>query len=354
MKRLQEIFAELGAEEIYEDNSTDATGAECGNLIVRFAGSGEKKGEEGFFLSCHMDTVEPGKGVKVVRNGDIFTSAGDTILGGDDKSGIAAIIEMFFMLKESGADHPPIEIILTVCEELGLVGATHLETEKIETPFGYALDSSGIDQVVIGAPAASKFTITVTGKSAHAGLAPEKGVSALQIAAKALGRLAVGRLDEESTRNFGVVEGGVAFNIVPETVVIHGELRSHSEEKFAAYTEEIHQAFADAIKEWQQEEGYEGSFEPFYEFEELGCYPALRLDATSPVIRRIAQAADSVAKKLDYIVAGGGSDANILFGKGLPTAIVATGMNKVHTTEEELDYNDLVSLVELLYSLATL
>ncbi len=351
-RRLKEIFTQLGADEIYEDDSTNATGAECGNLIIRFSGKGSKCDEEGFFLSCHMDTVEPGVGVEVVRNGDLFTSAGDTILGGDDKSGIAAIIEMFLLLKESGADYPPIEVVLTVCEEQGLVGATHLDATKIGSKFGYALDSCGIDQVIIGAPAASKFTITVTGRASHAGLDPEKGISALQIMAKALSGLAVGRLDEESTRNFGVIEGGVAFNIVPETVVVQGEVRSHSEEKFAAYMEEVDHAFATAVDEWRQKHG--SDIVPYYDFEELGNYPALWLEKESPVITRIDQAAEAIGKKLDYIVAGGGSDANIFFGKGLPTAIVATGMSKVHTLEEELDLNDLVSLVELLYSLATI
>ncbi len=351
-RRLQKIFTELGAVEIHEDSTAEATGSECGNLVIRFAGQGAKKGEDGFFLSCHMDTVEPADGVRVVRNEDIFTSAGDTILGGDDKSGIAAIIELLMLLRENGADHPPIEIVLTVCEEMGLVGATHLAPERIQSAYGYALDSSGIDRVIVGAPAASKFAITVTGRAAHAGLAPERGVSALQLAVRALGELAVGRLDEESTRNFGVIEGGVAFNIIPESVVIHGEVRSHNAEKFAAYTEEIHHAFNTAIEGWHPDE-YTEDVKPRYDFQQLAGYPALRLDMASPVIDRIRRAADVIGRELEYVVAGGGSDANIFFGKGLPTAIVATGMSKVHTTEEELDLNDLVSLVELLYSLAT-
>lgn len=351
-KRLQEIFADLGADKIYEDNSMAATGSECGNLIIRFSGRGEKKDQEGFFLSCHMDTVEPASNVQVVRTGDIFTSKGNTILGADDKSGITAIIELLTVLKKNNDSHPPLEIVLTVGEELGLIGAHNLEVEKIRSPYGYALDSCGIDQVIIGAPATCKFDITVIGKAAHAGLAPESGISALKLTANALSQLDVGRLDEESTRNFGEIKGGVAFNIIPEKITIKGEVRSHNEEKLTAYLEEIHQAFNSTIAAWQSNEQTKDA-KPQYIFTETGNYPALKLTKESPVIERVIRAAEMTGKNINYIVAGGGSDANVFFGKNLPTAIIATGMNKVHTTDEELDLNDLVSLTELLYSIAT-
>lgn len=350
--RLKQIFSDLGATEIYEDDSADATNSECGNLIIRFPGQGTRKDQEGFFLSCHMDTVQPATGIKVVRTGDIFTSKGDTILGGDDKSGIAAIIEMFKLLRENKASYPPIEIVLTVCEELGLVGSHNLNPENITTPYGYALDSTGIDLVVVAAPATNKFEITVTGKAAHAGLSPETGVSALQLTAQALSQLKVGRLDEDTTRNFGEINGGVAFNIIPETVTLKGEVRSHDEKQLTKYVEEIHQAFNAAIAGWRPDE-HTREVKPQYVFTQTGGYPALRLEQDSEVITRITRAAQAISKKLDYIRAGGGSDANVFFGNGLPTAIIATGMNKVHTTDEDIDLNDLVSLTELLYSLAT-
>lgn len=352
-KRLKEIFTDLGASEIYEDDSASATGSECGNLIIRFPGRGSRKDLDGFFLSCHMDTVEPAEGVQVVRRGDIFTSKGDTILGGDDKSGLAAIIELLHLLAENNADHPPIELVLTVCEELGLVGAHNLEIDAIRSPYGYALDSSGIDHVIVGAPATCKFEITVTGKAAHAGLSPESGVSALKLAVRALNQLDVGRLDEQSTRNFGEIKGGVAFNIIPERVTIKGEVRSHSEERLTAYVEEIHQAFNASIAAWHPDE-HTADAAPEYIFTQTGGYPALKLDEKSPVLTRVERATEAAGKTLDYVVAGGGSDANVFFGKGLPTAIIATGMSKVHTVEEELDLNDLVSLTSLLYSLATI
>lgn len=347
-KRLQEIFTSLDADSIYEDNSAVQTGSESGNLIIRF--NGTANASEGLFFSCHMDTVQPAENVEVVRTGDIFTSKGDTILGGDDKSGIAAIIELLTAIKENNLDHPMIEIVITTCEEIGLLGAKNLEFDKIESKYGYALDSNGIDHVIIGAPAANKIKVEVKGLAAHAGLCPEAGINALTIAAEALNTLQLGRLDEESTCNFGIIKGGVATNIVPETVTIEGEVRSHAPEKVTKYTEQIISTFNGAIGNWRATE-QTGDKKPEVHFDIIDDYPPLFLDDGEPVIKRIKNGAVVAGKKLTYIVAGGGSDANIFCGNGLPTAIIATGMDKVHTLEEQLDLNDLASLTELLYGL---
>ncbi len=347
---LQQKFKDLGADLIYEDNSATKTGAECGNFIIRFTGSHPEL--KGLFFSCHMDTVEPGEGVKVVRTEDIFTSGGDTVLGGDDKSGIAAILELITSLKEDNTPHCTIEIILTTCEEIGLLGAKSLEYEKIQSTCGYALDSTGIDHVITGAPAANKFIIKVKGTAAHAGLNPESGVNALSLTAEALSKIAVGRLDEESTRNFGLIQGGAATNIVPELITIHGEVRSHSRDKLLTYTQEIVDTFNTVIKKWEEQQPG-GDPRPSVECNITADYPVLSLEESTPVIQRIKQASKKIGKELKFIVAGGGSDANIFNGYGLPTAIVATGMDKVHTVDEQLDLNDLVSLSELLHALTT-
>ena len=347
---LKEKFAGLGADILYEDNSAEKTGSESGNLIIRF--NGNLPQQQGFFLSCHMDTVEPASDVRVLRVGDIFTSKGATILGGDDKSGIAAIIELLTMLKENSTPHPMLEIIITTCEEIGLLGAKHLEYDKLLTPYGYALDSCGIDQVIVGAPAANKIQVTIQGLAAHAGLCPEAGINALSLTVAALNTLTMGRLDEESTRNFGVIQGGVATNIVPERVVLKGEVRSHSTEKLQAYTTEIYAAFDQTVASWQGS-ALTDSKRPSVTFDTIGDYPALVLAEDSPVMQKIRKASAAIDKPLQYIVAGGGSDGNIFNGYGLPTAIIATGMDKVHTVEEQLDLGDLVSLTELLHALAT-
>lgn len=347
---LKQVFTDLGADAIYEDDSAARTGSESGNLIVRFNGS--RPDLEGLFFSCHMDTVEPGTGVEVVRTGDIFTSKGDTILGGDDKTGIAAVLELMTLLKENNTPHPTLEVVITTCEEIGLLGAKHLEYQKLQTKYGYALDSTGNNHVVIGAPAANKIKVEIKGMAAHAGLCPEAGINALALAAQALTMIRMGRLDEESTCNFGMIQGGVATNIIPELVVLRGEVRSHSREKLARYTEEIFKTFQKIVADWQGNPAT-GDHRPSVTIDIVDDYPPLAIAEDAPVLRRIKKAAGACCKELHYIVAGGGSDANIFNGVGLPTAIVASGMNKVHTVNEQLDLNDLVNLTELLFALAT-
>ncbi len=349
-KWLKTAFTELGADLIYEDNSASQTGSESGNLIIRFDGNQPEL--EGLFFSCHMDTVEPADNVQVVRTGDIFTSKGETILGGDDKSGIAAILELIQHLKENNTSHPMIEIVITTCEEIGLLGAKHLEFDKLKSPYGYALDSSGINHVVIGAPAANKISVVVKGLAAHAGLCPEAGINALSIVAAALNSIKVGRLDHESSSNFGLIEGGVAANIIPDKIILKGEVRSHSEKKLQHYTKEIETAFNNAIESWQPTAETKDLL-PEVEIKIIADYPALSIPSDAPVLQRLARGAETAQKDVKQIVAGGGSDANIFCGKGLQTAIIATGMDKVHTINEQLDLGDLTCLTELLLGIVT-
>jgi len=349
---LKSLFRELGAASVEEDDSAAQTGSDSGNLLIRFQGN--QPGREGFFFSCHMDTVQPGEGIIVLLNeGNVFTSAGDTILGGDDKSGIAAIIETMRLLKESGASHPDIEILITTCEEVGLVGAKFFDAKKVHGHYGYALDSSGIDRVIVGAPAANKFSIEITGASAHAGLQPEMGINAIAVAAKAISQIKLGRLDAESTANLGLIAGGVATNIVPERVVIDGEVRSHDPKKLQAYSDEIERIFHETVAAWPETMTENGPKRPMVKINRMAEYPAMHLAPEAPVLRRIHAAERALGKTLEFIVAGGGSDANIFNDKGLPTAIVATGMDLVHTTGERLRLDDLVELTRLLFAIAT-
>ncbi len=342
-KYLKAVFTELGAESVLEDDSASQTGSDCGNLIIRFPGNSSR---EPMFFACHMDTVEPGRGVEVLRVGDLFTSRGDTILGGDDKSGIAAIIEMIRVLAEDNLSHGPVEVLLTTCEEIGLLGAKHLDHALLQAESGYALDSTGIDKVIVGAPAANRLKIKVHGIAAHAGLNPEQGVSALCLAARAIADLRLGRLDEQSTANFGLIYGGVATNIVPDLITIEGEVRSHSAAKLKDYTREIESTFQNVVWGWagQIGKGRHPSVDIHVEQE----YPALFLEDDDPVLDRLRRAGDLLERELLFQVAGGGSDANILNSYGLKTAIVATGMEKVHTCDECLDLKDLTMLTELL------
>lgn len=343
---LRQIFLALGAESVVEDDSALKTGADCGNLIVRFPGTLAK---EPIFFACHMDTVEPGQGVRVQRSGDLFTTRSDTVLGADDKSGIAALIEMIVVLGGDKLDHGPIEILLTTCEEIGLLGAKHMDHALVRARSGYALDSTGIDTVIFGAPAANRLRIMVHGIAAHAGLNPEQGVSAIFLAARAIADLRLGRLDEQSTANFGLIYGGVATNIVPDLITIEGEVRSHSSTKLAEYTKEIESTFRAVVRSWSS--SGDSSQRPSVEISVVQEYPALFLEEGDPLLQRVRRAGKSLGRALRFQVAGGGSDANVFNSYGLKTAIIATGMDKVHTTDECLDLCDLIRLTELLLAI---
>ena len=346
-QRLQQIFRELGATAIVEDDSAAQTGSECGNLIIRFAGTLDLAP---IFFSCHMDTVQPAEGVRVKRIGDLFTSAGDTVLGSDDKSGIAACIEAMRLLRETNQSFRSVEFVITTCEEIGLVGAKALDPQQVMAREGYALDSSGFARVITHAPAANRLTITVNGVAAHAGLHPEWGVNALILAAQALARVPSGRIDEETTTNFGTISGGTASNIVPEKVVIEGEARSHSVDKLARVTNEIRDIFDTTIAAWTDPTGLaKGS--PSVDIVVRQDFPVMQLQREDPVLRRVEAAARSIGMELSYERAGGGSDANIFNGHGLATAIIATGMTNVHSTKEQVELQDMVDLTKLLLAL---
>lgn len=346
---LKKIFQNLGALLIMEDDSAVQTGSDCGNLFVRFAG---ELPLAPIFFSCHMDTVGPTNGIKVQRRGSLFTSRGDTVLGSDDKSGLTACIEALRIVREQKIAHRPLELLITTCEEVGLKGAKAFDTSLLQAKEGYALDSTGFAKVITHAPAANRLRIRVRGVAAHAGLHPEWGVNAIVLAAKALADIPCGRIDAETTVNFGVIKGGTASNIVPEEVEIEGEVRCHSTAKLDQLTATLKSHFLDTAKHWSDPSG-EARGKPRVEVLVTKDFPAMSLSQDSQVIRRIDQAAKAINLTMSYEKAGGGSDANIFNGKGLVTAIVATGMTNVHSTNEQVDLKDMVDLTRLLLALLT-
>jgi tripeptide aminopeptidase len=339
----------MGAE-VSEDDSAKQTGSDCGNLFVRFPDGGLDR--EPVFFNCHMDTVLPATGVKVKREGEVFTSAGDTVLGSDDKAGIAVLIEVMLTLQEKNIPYGPVEYIFTTCEEVGLMGAKALDPSAIKAKIGYALDSSGINRVIVGAPAANRITATIKGVAAHAGLSPEKGISAIHLAAKAIARLKLGRLDPESTANIGLITGGTATNIIPESVLVHGEVRSHTVSKLEEYTQKMKDVFQDEIDNWTDPENIVTD-KPSLDFRVIQEYPVMQLDKESAVIKRAKEAATSLDAELDYVVAGGGSDANIFNSLGIQCAIISTGMDKVHSTQETIKLSDMASTADLVMAILT-
>jgi len=206
--------------EVFEDDSAERTGHGAGNLIASMEGS--VSGTTPIYFTCHMDTVVPGIGVKPeLRDDGYVYSDGTTILGADDKAGIAALFEMIRTVKENNLPHGDIQFVITAGEESGLVGAKEMDATLIKAKYGYAIDSDGkVGGIVTAAPHQAKLWTTIHGKTAHAGVAPEKGVSAINIAAKSVAAMKLGRIDTETTANIGRFAGGRATNIVCDEVKI--------------------------------------------------------------------------------------------------------------------------------------
>jgi tripeptide aminopeptidase len=344
---LKSHLTDMGAE-VFEDDSASRTGSDCGNLFARFSDGGLDR--EPVFFNCHMDTVIPSTGVKVKRTGEVFTSAGDTVLGSDDKAGIAALLEVMHTLQEKNVRYGPVELVFTTCEEVGLLGVKALDPANIKAKIGYALDSSGTNRVVIGAPAANRITVKIKGLASHAGLSPEKGISAIQLAARAIARLKLGRLDRESTANIGVIEGGTASNIIPEFLLLQGEVRSHTVRLLEEYTDHIRSVFQEEVDNWSDPAGIITE-RPSLSFKIIDDYPVMKLNRESAVIKRVEAAAASLGIELDYVIAGGGSDANIFNSYSLQCAILSTGMDRVHSTRETIKLSDMVHTANLIMAI---
>ena len=334
-------FAALGAEVVFDAAGRKVEG-ETGNLIARFPGNGEA-----LMLSVHMDTVEPCLGVEPVLKDGVFTSAGETILGADDKAGIAELIGAIEVLQAEDVPHPPLEVVVTICEEVGLVGAKHLDYALLTARRGLALDTSGVDLVIHRAPAANKLRFVITGRESHAGIAPEKGLSAIEVAGKAIAAMRLGRIDAETTANLGTIAGGQATNIVARSVVIEGEARSHDGGKLAAQTAHMVECFEAAARDSARM--IDGSrVEAQLETEVVADYPLMNVPEGAPILTLLQQASHNLGRTLEVRAAGGGSDANIFNGHGIETVIVGTGMTDVHTVHESVSVADMVRVAELL------
>ena len=327
---LKEKFSALGAR-CYFDNSFSQTGSEVGNLVVDLWPEDQPL----LFLAGHMDTVQPADNPKIIFENGIFKSDGRTVLGADDKSALAIFLELAHYLREENLRWP-VQFICTTCEEIGLLGAKNLDYSLVRAPYGYALDSEDPHDLIHRAPEAIRFEIKVLGRAAHAGLNPEKGINAIRVASEAITRLKLGRIDEETTANIGLIRGGQATNIVPEEVALQGEIRSHSHQKIQALWEETLRTFREVISSWRKA----GDTRPevLEKFQE--DYPLMAVPEGHPVVQIALQAGKKIGHELRLTKTGGGSDANIFNSRGFPCVILGTGMRKVHSTEEYLPLED--------------
>jgi tripeptide aminopeptidase len=330
-ERLVHELKDLGAHVRVDDAGT-RVGGNTGNVIGTVAGT---RAATPVLLSAHMDTVVPGRGIKPVREADRIRSDGTTILGGDDKSGIAIILEVLAVLKERMIPHPPVEVVFTICEEAGLIGAKHLDVSSLKSRHGLVLDSCPADSLFTRGPAADKLEFTVHGKAAHAGVCPEEGINAIQITAEAIARMRLGRIDAETTANIGLIEGGSAVNIVPDRVVVRGEARSHDELRLAAQSSHMAEVFREAAKAHSiVRDGRE--IHPRVDEKIERDYPRMNLGEDAPAVKWVMAAAKTLGVSITCRKTGGGCDANVFNGHGLSVANLGTGMREIHTVKEYL------------------
>jgi tripeptide aminopeptidase len=324
-KDLARRLAELGGEV-----ETD----EHWSLVAHWPGAGDW-----LMLSAHMDTVGKDVGIQpAIRDGVIY-SGGTTILGSDDKSGVAAILEVIRSLQEDGLSHPPLEVVFSVSEEVQLRGAKALDKSKLKAKRGYVLDSGGpIGTIVTSAPSQDSLEIKVHGKTAHAGAEPENGINAIVVASAAIAAMPLGRIDFETTANIGVIQGGVATNIVPDEVFIKGEARSRDNDKLALQSATMAAAFQDAAERYGAR----------VEFKIKRSYSTFHWPDDHPVVAAAVAAAHRLGFTPAIHGSGGGSDANIYAEAGIACAVLSTGMVDVHTPQEHIAIADMVDSARLL------
>ncbi|WBX79197.1 M20/M25/M40 family metallo-hydrolase [Virgibacillus salarius] len=334
-KVLKEKFSNLGLE-VIEDASKSTTGHGAGNLICNWKGT--KDSVDPIYFTSHMDTVVPSKAINPSIKDGYIISDGTTILGADDKAGLAAILETIRTVNENNLEHGDVQFVITVGEESGLVGAKALDPSMLHAKYGYAIDSNGdVGDIVVAAPTQAKVFAVIKGKTAHAGVAPEKGVSAITLAAKAIAKMPLGRIDDETTANIGRFEGGKQTNIVVDHVEILAEARSLDPKKMEVQVKKMKDAFENTAKE------FGGTAEVSVKV----MYPGYKQQEGDLVVEVARNAAKAIGRESKLLKSGGGSDANVIAGHGIPTVNLAVGYEEIHTTNERIKVEDLVKVTEL-------
>lgn len=348
--KLQKDMEEIGAECFYDDAGEKVNG-NVGNLIVKLEGN--KPDAPPFFLSAHMDTVGPGEGIKPRIEDGIIKSDGTTILGSDDKSGVAVIVETIRTIKENGVPHGDIEIAFTICEEIGLLGSKHIDMSQFRAKHGIVLDSSTPDRLVLRCPSADHLEFTVHGLEAHAGLCPENGISAIQIASEAISKMRLGRIDDLTTANIGVIGGGTATNIIPNKVRVVGETRSHDEDVLKDQVNHMRKCFHEAVSNYEvtlhddlSPEGttYVAKLDEHIE----RSYDRMDVDIKSLPVILVEAAVKNLGHTIKHHTSGGGCDANYFNKFGIECANLGTGMYELHTVNEYLVLEEFYRSAEIM------
>lgn len=333
-ERLLNDLAALGCE-VWRDNAGANCNSDGYNVYARLPGDPSL---EPIIFSAHMDTVKPGKGVKPVVSDGLIKSSGDTVLGGDDKSGVAAIVEAINAIADNNLAHRTIEVLFTISEEAGLKGSKNADFSKLTAKNALVLDSSGeVGIIIVSAPGQIKFKATVTGKAAHAGVAPEAGINAIQAAAAGVAAMKLLRIDDETTANISVFTADYASNIVPEKAEIRGEIRSRSVDKLNAQAEHMKRCMDEACAKYNAK----------LDLDLDTAYLSYSIDPDDPLVVSALEACRKIGVQPSTAASGGGSDANVMNVGGIKSIVLATGMDKVHTTSEQLKIDSLENTAKL-------
>jgi len=310
-----------------------AASDDYGNLIATFDAVG-CEGVEPILLSCHGDTVKPGVGIEPVLADGVIRSRGETILGADDKAGIAEVLEALRVAPV----RPPIEFAVSRQEEVGLLGVKEMDFSRLTARRGFLMDNDTLDTIVIGGPTYFAIDVAVGGRSAHAGMEPEKGINAIQAAAKAIAALPLGRIDHETTANVGVISGGIIRNGVPDACSFLAECRSANHDKAVALSEEMGSTLrreieaAGATVEIQVDE----------------MCRAVEIPEEAWSVRIAKEALATVDIDAGAVFMTGFTDASIYNNRGIEMAVIGIGAQNEHSTEECIEVADMEKAVKML------
>jgi len=323
---------------IHEDNSGELVYGNCGNLFMKIRGTDQAVPP--IILSAHMDTISPTKNLEPVCLNGKISSDGNTILGADNRLGIAIICEVIRSLQENKEKFGNIEVVFSICEEIGLLGIKCFDFTQLKGKYAYVLDSGNTvaGTVINQSPSAVRFNIDVTGRAAHAGIAPESGINAISIASKAISKISQGKVNPETTVNIGFIEGGKATNIVPENTTIKGEIRSYNDLNIDKQWEKIQSVF-------QKQAAIDNGR---VEFTCQKDYQAFSINPDSEIIR-FAQLASSTPVSIQSSF--GGSDANVFNQNGIPAVVLGTGSWQPHTPEEYVIIEEISRAAQWVYDI---
>ncbi len=321
-----------------EDHAGKALGGQCGNLLVRVKGDNRSP----VLFCAHMDTISPTRGIRMTQKRGVLQTDGKTILGADDRAGIAAILELVAHLEESGMPHPPLELLFTVAEEPGLQGIKQFCPKSLRAKAGYVLDSTQpVGSAVHSAVAMRRMSVCVKGKTAHSGIDPEKGVNAIHIASRALAGIRSGKISRHTSVNIGTIKGGSAVNIVPDETRVEIEIRSIYPAAILRLSQRIRRVFErEAVKACGKVR--------INEWTEFGSFYVPKKALVSRLFCLGARALGLDSQLECY---GGGSDGNVLNAMGISCLVVGLGYEFPHTTRERMPVSNLTASVRLLESI---